>query len=771
VDVDRVIKEARAWDNVVRARKERYACSKPSVARIKDFIKRHDLNRIVIASCTPRMHRKMFERNIAEMGLNPAFSEIVNIREQCSWVTPDNPEEATLKALDLLRGSVKKIEKSIPLEPGKMEVNESVLIIGGGIAGITAALRTSEYGLKTYLIEKKPTIGGHMIQYPKVFPTLDCSQCILTPKMGEVADNPNIELLTLSEVKNVSGVPGDFKVTVSQKPRGVNLEECIACAACNRVCPVEGPNKHNEGLGTQKAVFLPFPQAVPTVYSIDFELCNKCGECVESCPRDAINLDDEEKEVELNVGTIILATGFEFWDISDLGEFWYGKHPNILNAIQMERLMDVTGPTQSSIVRLSDGEPVKKIAYVLCAGSRDAAKGVPYCSRVCCLYALKQSLYLKKYMEIEDISIHYIDIRAPGRRYEEFYKHAQEEGTRFVKGKVSEIIPDGDQLIVRAEDMLVNRLLEDKVDLVVLCPPVSTSSDTLKLSEILKTPVDEDKFILERHPKLDPIATKREGVFACGMVNGPKDIQTTVSESEGAAIKAVNFLKTAGEIEPKKAYVDIDKCIGSGECIKICPVDAINLEDKKANINQISCIGCGACIPACPAEAIDLQGLTEDQLLAQIKGILDGSEAQPKVLAFTEVDTVYIACDIAGVSRLAYPSSIRIIPVPSTARIKLKHILYAFAYGADGVMLLEAPPEVGSLGRAHEIAEERSEIYMFDLEEYGIESQRLWFSKVYVPDWRKLESVFKTFDGIVTDEGPIDVETRKNLLDQLEKKD
>jgi heterodisulfide reductase subunit A len=712
----------------------------------------------------------MFEKNIKEMGINPALSEIVNVREQCSWVTPDDPEEATQKAIDLVRGAVAKVEKSVPLQPGRMEVEQSVLIIGGGIAGITTALRTGEYGLKTYLVEKKPTIGGHMIQFPKVFPTLDCSQCILTPKMGEVADSPNINLLTLAEVKEVSGVPGNFNVKISLKPRGVNAEECIACGACGRVCPVEIPSKHNEGLGKQKAVYIPFPQAVPTVYSIDFESCTKCGECAEICPRKCIDLEDTEKEMEVNVGTIVLASGFEYWDLSDLGEFWYGKHPNIINAIQMERLMDVTGPTQSSIIRLSDEAPVKKIAYVLCAGSRDEAKGVSYCSRVCCLYALKQSMFLKKYMEIEDICVHYIDIRAPGRRYEEFYKHAQEEGVRFVKGKVSEIIPDGDQLIVRAEDMLINRLIEDKVDLVVLAPPVCTSAETLKLSEMLKVPVDEDKFILERHPKLDPIATKREGIFACGMVNGPKDIQTTVSESEGAAVKVINFLKTSGEIEPNKAYVKLDLCTGCEACIPICPAEAISMEDEKAKIDEIACTGCGACIPICPDEAIDLQGLTEEQLIAQIKGIFSDSKAKNKILAFTETETVYIACDIAGVNRVPYPASIRIIPVPSTARISLKHILYAFAYGADGVMMLEAPPEVGALGRAHQIAAERAENYMFDLDEYGIGPQRLWFSKIFVPDWRKLEGLFKSFDGIITDEGPIDPEIRDSLMERLEKK-
>jgi heterodisulfide reductase subunit A len=428
-------------------------------------------------------------------------------------------------------------------------------------------------------------------------------------------------------------------------------------------------------------------------------------------------------------------------------------------------MLDITGPTNSSVIRLSDGKPANSVAYVLCAGSRDINKGVPYCSSICCLYSIKQALILKKFMDIQDVWIHYIDIRTPGRRYEEFYKNAQMEGVKFVKGKVSEIIPEGNQLMILSEDMLANRLLETKVDIAVLCPPVINSPETLKLAEILKTPVDEDTFVLEKHPKLDPIATKKEGIYACGMVSGPKDIQSTVAESEGAAMKAINFIRTKVEIKPEKAYIkDILACTGCGECINICPFNAIDLLDEKAKINEIVCTGCGACIPICPVDIIDLQGYTEDQLLSQVKAMLTESKARRKILAFLETETAYVAADIAGISRLSYPTSIRILPIPSTSRLKLGHILYAFAHGADGVMLLEAPEEVGALGKAHAIAEERAENYMLSLEDYGIDSLRLWFSKIYVPDWRKLSIIFTNFDEMIKDENPIDPEIRKNLL-------
>ena len=367
-----------------------------------------------------------------------------------------------------------------------------------------------------------------------------------------------------------------------------------------------------------------------------------------------------------------------------------------------------------------------------------------------------------------DVWIHYIDLRAAGRRYEEFYRTAQEKGVRFVKGKVTEIVPEGDKALVRGEDMMLNMMIENPVDLVVLCPPIIIGEDMLKLAEMLKVPVDEDKFVLERHPKLDPVATKRDGIFGCGMVLGPKDIQSVTAEAEGAAMKAVNFLSVARTVEPNKAFlVDVSLCDGCASCVKICPEGAISLESGKASVNKITCSGCGACIPECPKEALDQQGLSEDQLKAQIKGTLEGSEAEIKILVFAEETVVYTAADLAGLARLAYPSSIRVIPLPSISRLKLKHILYAFAHGADGIMALEAPEKEGPFGRAHVISENRIEDYKYGIEDYDIDSLRLWYSRVFVPDWRKLEKIFKTYDTLIKDEGPLEPEATKRLLIEL----
>ena len=766
VDVSRLVEAANELEGVVYSRRERYLCSKPSIGQMREAIRRRGLNRVVLACCTPKMHRETFSSNVEEEGLNPQFLEIVNIREQCSWVHVDDPEGATQKALDLVRGAVERAKMSVALKAEKMEVVPAVLVIGGGVAGITTSLRLAENGLKVYLVEREPSIGGHMIKYPKVFPTLDCSQCILTPKMTSVSQNKNIELLTYAEVMDVTGVPGDFHVKVLIKPRGVDVEECIGCGTCARVCPVETVDDFNENLGSRKAAYIPFPQAVPSAYTIDFEVCNRCGKCAKACPRGSINLEDKGRDVGLEVGTIVLATGFELYDMTRLPQYGYGKYPNVVASLQMERILDVTGPTGSQLIVPATGKKVESVAFVLCAGSRDTEVGVPYCSRVCCLYAIKEAELLRD--RGLDVWIHYIDIRAPGRRYEEFYRAAQEKGVHFVKGKVTEIIPEGDRALVRGEDMMLNAMIENPVDLVVLCPPIVTGEDSLRLAEMLKVPVDEDQFILERHPKLDPVATKRDGIFGCGMVLGPKDIQSTTAEAEAAAMKAVNFLSMARIVEPNKVFL-LEKtlCDGCGRCVEICPEVAITLEDGKAVINEIVCSGCGTCVPECPREALDQKGLSEKQLKAQIRGILEGSEAEIKILGFVEETVVYTAADLAGVARLSYPSSIRMIPLPSMSRLKLKHLLYAFAYGADGVMILEAPEKEGPFGRAHVISEERAEKYQYEIEDYDIDSFRLWYSRVFVPDWRKLERIFRTFDTLISDEGPLDPDTRRGLLKGL----
>jgi len=763
VDTEKVIDSL--GDDVDVKTIERYLCSKPSVDQIRKKVKDEGLDRVVLACCTPKMHRNTFLSNLEEEGLNQGFLEMVNIREQCSWVHKNDHEGATQKATDLVKGAVERAKESSELESKKMEVVPEALVIGGGVAGITTSLRLNEYGMKVHLVEKEASIGGHMIQYPKVFPTLDCSQCILTPKMAQISQGKNINLMSYSEVKEITGVPGDFNVKIWVKPRGVDPEVCIGCGACSQVCPGKALDEYNEGLQERTAIYRPFPQAVPSIYTIDYDACLKCGACERACPANAIDINDPGKIVELKVGAIVLATGFELFDLSGLPQYGYGQYPNVVSSLEMERILDVNGPTGSRIVVPETGKEVKNVTYVLCAGSRDTEVGRPHCSRVCCLYSLKQAQLLRD--RGLNVTIHYIDIRAPGRRYEEFYRTTQEKGAMFVKGKVTEIVPDGDQVLVRSEDMMLNRMIEYPADLVVLAPPIISPEESLKLAESLRVPADEDQFILERHPKLDPMSTKRDGIFAAGMVIGPKDIQSTTAEAEGAAMKVVNFLSGDRLIEPNKAFLsNPEACTACEACVEICPENAIRMENDLPVINEIMCSGCGACIPECEENALDQQGLTDKQLKANIRGALEGSEAELKIIAFVEKEIAYTAVDLAGLARLSYPSSIRIIPLPSLARLKKEHLLYAFAHGADGVMALEAPEHEGPYGHAHVISEERIDEYRWDIEDDDVDSSRVWFSRVYVPDWRKLEMVFGTFHDIVDGEGPLEEEVREALLEE-----
>lgn len=763
VDTEKVIESL--GDDVDVKTIERYLCSKPSVDQIRKKVKDEGLDRVVLACCTPKMHQTTFLSNLEEEGLNQGFLEMVNIREQCSWVHKDDHDGATKKATDLVKGAVERAKESSELESKKMEVTKEALVIGGGVAGITTSLRLNEYGMKVHLIEKGASIGGHMIQFPKVFPTLDCSQCILTPKMAQVSQGKNINLMSYSEVKEITGVPGDFDVKIWVKPRGVDPEKCIGCGACSRVCPAKAPDEYNEGLQERTAIYRPFPQAVPSIYTIDFDACLKCGACERACPANAIDINDPGKIVELKVGAIVLATGFELYDLSGLPQYGYGAYPNVVTSLEMERILDVNGPTGSMIIVPETGKEVKNVTYVLCAGSRDTEVGRPHCSRVCCLYSLKQAQLLRE--RGINVTIHYIDIRAPGRRYEEFYRTTQEKGAMFVKGKVTEIVPDGDQVLVRSEDMMLNQMVEYPADLVVLTPPIIAPEESLKLAESLRVPADEDQFVLERHPKLDPMSTKRDGIYAAGTVIGPKDIQSTTAEAEGAAMKVVNFLSGDRVIEPNKAFLaKPEACTGCEACVEICPENAIKMENDLPVINEIMCSGCGACIPSCEENALDQQGLTEKQLKANIKGALENSEAEIKILAFVEKEIAYTAVDLAGLARLTYPSSIRIIPLPSLARLKKEHLLYAFAHGADGVMALEAPEHEGPYGHAHVISEERIDEYRWDVEDDDVDSSRVWFSRVYVPDWRKLEMVFSTFHDIVDGEGPLEEDVRVALLEE-----
>jgi len=637
VDVERVAQFASSLPDVAVARHYEFLCSEPGQELIKKDVKELKLDRVVVAACSPSMHERTFRGAIREAGLNPYLLQIANIREQCSWVH-DDVEEATEKAMSLVAAAVAKARLLEPLKPKEADVIPAALVIGGGIAGIQAALDIADAGFKVYLVEKEPSIGGHMAQLDKTFPTLDCSACILTPKMVDVAHHPNIELLTYSEVIGVEGFVGNFKVKVRKKPRYVDVDKCTGCNLCAEACRLRGriPSEFDAGMGKRSAIYIPFPQAVPLKATVDPEHClfiryGKCGKfppCKEACPADAIDFEQEEEIVEFEVGTIIVATGYDVFDPKLKPELGYGEYENVITSLEFERLSGSSGPTGGEIS--INGKKPKSVVFIHCVGSRDKSVGHEYCSRICCMYTAKQAHLLKEKIPDAKVTVFYIDMRAFGKGFEEFYDRVREEGILYRRGTVSEIYRRGEKLVVRAEDTLLGEAVEVEADLVVLAVGLVPRADAGKIADLLKLSRSPDGFFLEAHPKLRPVDTAIDGVFLAGCCQGPKDIPDSVAQAKAAASSAMALMSRGKvTIEPFVAEVMDIRCTGCGLCAEVCPFGAIEMVEKrpfqvKAEVNPVLCKGCGLCVAACRGKAISLHGFSDQQLLAQVEGALAG---------------------------------------------------------------------------------------------------------------------------------------------------
>lgn len=623
VDVEEVARHAGTLDSVVIARDYRFMCSDPGQALIKDDIKELNLNRVVVASCSPRMHEPTFRRACQDAGLNPYLLEHVNIREQCSWVHRDR---ATEKAKSLVAAAVRKVYYHEPLEPREAPVNPNTLVVGGGIAGIQAALQIANAGHRVYLVEKEPSIGGHMIQLDKTFPTLDCSACILTPKMAEVGSHPNIELMAYSEVEQVSGYVGNFKVQIRKKARYVDENKCTGCGTCIEKCPWKTDSEFDMGLAKRKAVYIPFPQAVPNVATIDREICvyfktGKCKACEKFCEAGAIDFTQEDKVIEVEVGSIILATGYDTLDPSILPQYSYKKFDNILTGLEFERMVNASGPTEGKIL-LKDGREPKSVAIVHCVGSRGDYH--EYCSRVCCMYALKFSHLIK---EKTDAEIHqiYRDMRCFGKNFEDFRFRLEEEGVNFVKGKVAQITGGDGKLAVICEDTLPGATKQVSADMVILCTALERRFDAEGVARLFNISQKADGFFMERHVKLAPVATASDGIFICGCCQEPKDIPDTVVQASAAATQALAMInKGKVEVEPTTSAVNEEICSGCKTCVNLCPFNAASFDEEKrvAQINEVMCKGCGVCAAACPSGAITAKHFTTEQVMSEIEEIL-----------------------------------------------------------------------------------------------------------------------------------------------------
>ena len=633
VSVPDLVEYAKTLPNVEIAREYKFFCSDVGQKMIKEDIEAGLVNRVIVAACSPRMHEPTFRIACKEAGLNQFLFEMANIREHSTWVHMKEPEGAYETAKDLIRMAVAKSRELIPLEVQTVSVEPSCLIIGGGIAGMNSALDLATEGYKVYLVEKTPTIGGHMAQLDKTFPTMDCSSCILTPKMSEVSREKNIELLTYSEVVEVTGFIGNFDVTILKKPHYVDQVKCTACGICVDSCPITVGNEFELGLATRKAIYVPFPQAVPGQFTIDMDNCIKCGICerIDVCEPEAIKFDDEPEYLKVKVGTIIVATGWDLYDPTELKQYGYGRYPNVITGFQMERLLSSFGPVIGKPVRPSDLKEPHSIAFLQCVGSRNFREGGnQYCSRVCCMYATKQARQYKEKHPDADIYIFYMDIRAFGKGYEEFYESAgRNYGINYVRGRIAEVIEDDNHnVIIRAEDTLLQQPIELTVDLFVLSCGLEPRADADVITSLLRIQRSADGFFLEAHPKLRPVDTLTEGIFIAGVAQGPKDIPDAVAQAKGAASSAAGLMaKGEVEIEPFFAVIRPERCIGCGMCVENCAYGAIELVDDKrfgtiAKINEALCKGCGACSGNCRCSAIDIKGFTGEQIYSIITGRL-----------------------------------------------------------------------------------------------------------------------------------------------------
>ena len=647
VDVERVARAAEKISGVTYACDYKYMCSDPGQNLLKKAVSEHNLDGVVVAACSPRMHEKTFRKAADAAGLNPYLCEMANIREHCSWVHEDR-EEATAKATEIVTMLVERVKMNRKLQPITVPVTKRALIIGGGIAGIQAALDIADCGHQVVLVERDPSIGGHMAQLSETFPTLDCSQCIMTPKMVDAANHPNITLHTYSEIETVEGYIGNFQVTIKKKARSVDMGKCTGCGVCMEKCPQKKiPNAFDKNLGMRTAIYVPFPQAVPNTPVIDRENCTwfksgKCGVCQKVCGPGAVDFTQEDQLIVENIGAIVVATGFELYSIGEkpkgspikgYGEFGHGKIPDVIDGMTFERLASASGPTGGKIVRPSDGKEPQSVVFVQCVGSRAREKGISYCSKVCCMYTAKHTMLYHHKVHDGQAYVFFMDARTPGKGYDEFWRRSiEEENAVYIRGAVSRLYEKGDKIVVMGSDISLGIQVEIEADMVVLATAVQPRSGAELLAQKLGISYDGYNFYSEAHAKLRPVECATAGVYLAGACQGPKDIPDTVSQASAAAAKVMTlFSKDELQREPIVAKVREAGCVACFACKKVCPYGAVEekeIRDRQGNlvkvvawVNPGVCGGCGTCQATCPSKSVELDGYTDEQIIAQIEAL------------------------------------------------------------------------------------------------------------------------------------------------------
>ncbi len=642
VDVEKVAEVIKSEPGVVFSANYQYMCSENGQQLVKKAIKEHNLTGVVIGACSPRMHEATFRKAAEEAGLNPYMVEVANIREHCSWIHKDM-DEATEKAVILVRTAIAKVKLNAPLQAGESPVVKRALVIGGGIAGIQAALDIAEAGFEVDIVEKNATLGGRMAQIDKTFPTLDCSACILTPKMVDCAQHENIDILSYSEIEEVKGFVGNFSVKIRRKARYVDETKCTGCKICMEKCPSKkGLNEFNMGLNTRPAIYIPFAQAIPNVAVIDPAQCiklktGKCGICQKFCGVGAIDYEQKDTFIERQYGAIVVATGFKPIELDNFNEYGYSDNKDVITSLELERLMNAAGPTNGVLLRPSDGEHPKVITFIQCVGSRDTSGcGKPYCSKICCMYTAKHAMLIREKYPDTEMHVFYIDVRTPGKNYDEFFRRAVEQyGVDYIKGMVGKVYNENGKLMVQGSNLIDNEQITIESDLVVLAAAIEPEPAVRKIATLLTTSIDTNNFLTESHAKLRPVESPTAGVYLAGVCQGPKDIPETVSQASACAAKVIGLLvKDKLKTNPCVATPDETMCNGCSQCANVCAYGAITYVDKEfrigggkteirrvANVNPAVCQGCGACTVTCPSGAMDLKGFSSKQIMSEVEAI------------------------------------------------------------------------------------------------------------------------------------------------------
>jgi len=774
VDCEEVRKSAEKLPGVVVSVRNKYTCADPGQEEIKRHMREYNLNRVVVASCTPSMHELTFRNCVAEAGLNPYLFEMANIREQCSWVHLHDREAATKKAADIIKIAVARARLLQPQEDTQIPITDNTLVVGGGVAGIQAALDLADAGHQVYLVEKQPSIGGIMAQLDKTFPTMDCSICVLGPKMMDVGRHPRIKLMTCSQVEEITGYVGNFKVRVRKRARYVDETACNSCGRCAEVCPVVVPDEFQQGFSSRKAVCTPFPQAVPSSYLVDMEHCLgnnpvTCGKCLDVCEKQCIDLNMQDELVEIKVGVIIVATGMDIYDPTILDEYGYTRFENVITTMEFERLICGGGPTEGKLVRPSDLQTPKRIGFIQCVGSRTENRGNPYCSNVCCMNTIKDSLLINEHYTDAEVHVFYMDIRAYGKGFEDLYRRSKEAGVLYIRGLPGEVIehPDTKNLTVRVENTTTSTVEEHELDLVVLSVGLQPSDELKGLTNIVNISQTADGFLLEAHPKLRPVDAPTPGIFFAGSVEAPKDIKDSVTQA-GAAVARSSILLTAGIVrgDAVKAVVDLEKCTSCGLCTRVCPFGAVEVDIKAktgARVITAACAGCGACAAECRFGAVTIQHFQDEQIMAQISTALE-EEPENKIITFLCNWCSYAASDLAGVSRLQYPPNNRFIRVMCSTRVDESFIWHSFRLGAPVVLLSGCHIGDCHYLNANQWTMRRADRLWNRMEKLGIRPERLRLEWISAAEGPRFAHIMRALEDVRQKVTPDEIEYTKKIL-------